>query len=116
MLARSSLARVTSGPCGFGCRLPKSRGDVPATHPGILGQARRRGPRQASLAQALAGIDVRALGEDLGRAAGQLPGTAGQSDVIDAAVVLIGHDGDDIITPDPEDWRPLAPPARATSS
>jgi hypothetical protein len=86
----------------------KSRGDVPVTHAGILGQARRGGPRQARLSQALAGIDVRALGEDLGRAAGKLPGTAGQSDVIAAAVVLIGHDGDDIITSDPEDVRPLA--------
>jgi hypothetical protein len=28
--------------------------------------------------------------------------------VIDAAVVLIAHDGDDIITSDPEDLRPLA--------
>jgi hypothetical protein len=94
----------------------KSRGDVPVTHAGILGQAWRGGPRQARLSQALAGIDIRALGEDLGRAAGEFPGTAGQSDVIDAAVVLIGHDGDDIITSDPEDLRPLAAQARATSS
>jgi hypothetical protein len=40
---------------------------------------------------------------------GELPETAGRrSDVIDAAVVLIAHDGDDISTPDPEDLRPLA--------
>ena len=86
----------------------KARDDVPGTHAVILGQAWRGGPRQARLSQALAGIDVRALGEDLGRAAGELLGAAGRSDVIDAAVVVIGHDGDDIITSDPEDLRPLA--------
>ena len=41
-------------------------------------------------------------------AAGELLGAAGRSDVIDAGVVLIAHDGEDIITSDPEDLRPLA--------
>ncbi len=86
----------------------QSRGDVPVTHAGVLGQAWRGGPRQARLSQALAGIDVRALDEDLGRAAGELLGRARQSDVIDAAVVLVARDGDDIVTSDPEDLRPLA--------
>ena len=47
-------------------------GEVPITHAGVLGQVWRGGPRQARLAQALAGIDVIALDEPLGRAAGRL--------------------------------------------
>jgi hypothetical protein len=86
----------------------QSRGDVPVTHAGVLGQVWRAGSRQARLSQALAGIDVRFLDEDLGRAAGELLGRAGRSDVIDAAVVLVARDGDDIVTSDPEDLRPLA--------
>jgi len=59
-------------------------GQVPVSHGGIVGQAwRGGGPRQALLAKALDGIDVRALDENLGRAAGELLARAGASDVID---------------------------------
>ncbi len=85
-----------------------SVGDVPVTHAGVLGQAWRGGPRQARLSQALAGIDVRPLDEDLGRAAGELLGSVMKSDVIDAALVLVSNDGDDIITSDPDDMSVLA--------
>lgn len=84
-------------------------GSLPVTHGGILGQAwRGRGPRQALLAKALAGIDVRALDERLGRLAGELLARAGTHDVVDAALVLLAEDGDDILTSDPEDIEPLA--------
>ncbi len=46
----------------------------------------------------------------------RLKAAKSRGDVIDAAVVVIAHDGDDIITSDPEDLRPLAAQARATSS
>jgi predicted nucleic acid-binding protein len=84
-------------------------GDVPATHGGVLGQVwRGRGPRQALLAQALAGIDIRPLDESLGRAAGELLHRARRHDVIDAALTLLAADGDSIITSDPDDIEPLA--------
>ena len=83
-------------------------GDLPLTHAGVLGQVWRGGPRQARLSQALGGIDVRALDEALGRAAGQLLGTAGLADVIDAGVVLLAADGDEIVTVDREDLEQLA--------
>lgn len=83
-------------------------GDVPLTHGGVLGQVWRGGPRQARLSQALAGVDVRPLDEELGRAAGQLLGAAGLADVVDAAVVLLAQDGDEIITADLEDLEQLA--------
>ena len=83
-------------------------GDLPLTHAGVLGQVWRGGPRQARLSQALAGIDVRALDEALGRAVGQLLGAAGLSDVVDAAVVLLAQDGDEIVTVDHDDLARLA--------
>lgn len=83
-------------------------GDVPVTHAGILGQAWRGGPRQARLSLALAGIDVRPLDVPLGLASGELLGTSGTSDVIDAALVLLSADGDDIVTSDLDDFRILS--------
>lgn len=85
------------------------RNDVPVSHGGVIGQAwRGRGPRQALLVKALASLDVRALDERLGRAAGELLGIAKRRDVIDAALVLLAHDGDHIVTSDPDDIEPLA--------
>jgi hypothetical protein len=82
---------------------------VPVSHGGIVGQVwRGGGPRQALLARALEGIDVRPLDDNLGRAAGYLLAQAGSDDVIDAALVLLADDGDDIVTSDPEDIEPLA--------
>jgi hypothetical protein len=84
-------------------------GEVPISHGGVVGQAwRGGGPRQALLAKALEGIHVRALDERLGRTAGALLARAGTSDVIDAALVILAEDGDDIVTSDPDDLEPLA--------
>jgi hypothetical protein len=84
-------------------------GEVPVTHGGVVGQAwRGHGPRQALLARALTGIDVRPLDAPLGRAAGELLAAAGHADVIDAALVLLSDDGDRIVTSDPDDLEPLA--------
>ena len=57
---------------------------------------------------ALHGTDIRPLDEGLGRAAGELLGIAGRGDVIDAALVLLADDGDEIVTSDPDDLGPLA--------
>lgn len=83
-------------------------GELPRTHAGVLGQVWRGGPRQARLAQALGGIDVRSLDEAVGRSAGRLLAAAGLSDVIDAAVVLLAEDGDEIVTVDHRDLEQLA--------
>jgi len=82
---------------------------VPVSHDGIVAQAwRGEGPRQALLAKAIAGIDVRPLDETLGRAAGALLAHAGTTDAIDAALVLVAEDGDELATSDPDDLEPLA--------
>lgn len=83
-------------------------GDVPVTHGGVLGQVWRGGQRQARLAQALNGVDVRPLDQRLGRAAGELLSVTSLTDVIDAAVVLLAMDGDEIVAADRADLASLA--------
>ncbi len=80
----------------------------PLTHGGVVGQVWRAGGRQGRLAQALDGIEVRPLDDVLGRAAGALLGRTRQADVIDAAVVLLAEDGDEIVTSDSDDLHPMA--------
>ena len=70
--------------------------------------ARRAHPRQARLATALKGIDVRPLDERLGRAAGELLAGTGTCDVVDAALVLLAANGDEIVTSDRGDLAILA--------
>ena len=64
--------------------------------------------RQAPLARLLAGTDVAPVDDRLGRRAGMLLARSGQSDAIDATVVCLAADGDDILTADPGDLRALA--------
>jgi hypothetical protein len=79
-------------------------GFPPVTHGGVVGQVwRGGGPRQARLAAALDGIEVYPLDDQLGRRAGVLLKRTGTSDVVDAALVLLAEDGDEIITSDPAD-------------
>jgi hypothetical protein len=81
---------------------------APISHGGVVGQAwRGTGPRQALLARAFAAIEIRGLDEPLGRATGELLARAKRSDVVDAALVLLANDGDQIVTSDPDDIEPL---------
>jgi hypothetical protein len=64
--------------------------------------------RQARLSQALDGIEDRPLGETFGRAAGELWAASRRPDFIDASIVPIAHDGDEVVTTDLADLRPLA--------
>lgn len=80
----------------------------PMTHGGVVAQVwRGRAGRQAPLATLLSGVDVRPLDLDLGRRAGVLLRDAGTSDAVDAAVVLLARDGDEILTSDVGDLRRL---------
>ena len=84
---------------------------VPA---GVVGQVWRDGSRQARLARLLGseGVVVEALDDTRARAAGQLCGARGTSDVIDAAVVVSARSrGDRIFTSDVEDILRLDPKA-----
>lgn len=83
-------------------------GRPPLTHGGVVGQVWRGGPRQARLAALLDGTDVAALDQELARRAGALLAASGTSDVVDAALVLLAADGDELVTSDPEDLTVLA--------
>ena len=84
-------------------------GRPPVTNGGVVAQVWRGGHgRQAGVARLLAGVDVTALDDGLGRRAGMLLARSRQSDAIDAAVVCLASDGDDILTSDPSDLLALA--------
>ena len=89
-------------------KLEMTEGRSALTHAGIVGEVWRGGSgRQVNLARILAGVEVRAIDEELGRRAGVLLGTTGLSDVLDAAIVLLADDGDEIVTSDPTELRLL---------
>ncbi|HVE47080.1 MAG TPA: hypothetical protein VNA57_10100 [Acidimicrobiales bacterium] len=91
------------------CKRELLAGRPPLTHGGVVGQVWRGGAgRQAPLAMLLAAVEVIALDDRLGRGAGVLLGRSGTADVVDAALVLLAADGDEILTSDPEDLRRLA--------
>lgn len=69
---------------------------------------RDRQGRQASLARMLRAVDVRAVSQEDGRAAGVLLAAVGTADPIDATVVLLAAPGDRIVTSDPADLGRLA--------
>ena len=69
--------------------------------------------RQVPVARLLAGTDIAALDDGLGRRAGMLLARSGLADAIDAAVVSLAADRDDILTSDPGDLRSLAHAAGA---
>jgi len=84
-------------------------GRVPVSHGGVVAQVWRGGTgRQVPVARLLAGVDIAALDDGLGRRAGMLLARSRMSDAIDAALVCLAADGDDILTSDAGDLQPLA--------
>ncbi len=85
---------------------------VPA---GVVGQVWRDGRKQARLARLLASnvVEIEALDDGRARAAGQLCGATGTSDVIDASVALCAQArGQGVLTSDPDDLARLGPSLR----
>ena len=84
-------------------------GRAPVTNGGVVAQVWRGGSgRQAPVARLLAGVDIAPIDDSLARRAGMLLAHTGHADAIDAAVVCLAVDGDDIVTSDPGDLRILA--------
>lgn len=84
-------------------------GRAPLSHGGVVAQIWRGGAgRPASVARLLRGVEVRPLDQELGKRAGVLLAATSQHDAIDAALVCVASDGDDILTSDPTDLRALA--------
>ena len=78
---------------------------VPAA---VVAQVWRGSARQARLSRALAGCEIASF-DDVARAAGELCGRAGTSDVVDAtvAVVAASSGANRLYTSDPADLRHL---------
>jgi hypothetical protein len=83
-------------------------GRAPLSHGGVVGQVWRGGARQAQLARLLRATEISPLDLELGRRAGELLGRTRANDVVDAAVVLLSVDGDQLLTSDPDDLTALA--------
>jgi hypothetical protein len=84
-------------------------GRVPMTNGGVVAQVWRGGHgRQVPVAMLLAGVEIVSIDDSLGRRAGMLLARTGRADAIDAVVVCLAADGDDILTSDPGDLRILA--------
>ena len=82
---------------------------APLTHGGVVGQVWRGGAgRQAELARLLPGVDVKPIDQDLGKRAGALLRESRRADVLDAALIAVAADGDELLTSDPDDLRVLA--------
>lgn len=84
------------------------RADGAVTHAAVLGQVWRGQPRQARLSRALNTIAVVPVTEGLGRAGGELLSTTGLRDIVDATLVLLGDQGDELVTSDADDLAFLA--------
>jgi hypothetical protein len=87
----------------------RKHGRVPLTNGGVVAQVWRGGRgRQVLIAKLLASVEVAPIDDQLGRRAGVLLARTGTSDAIDATLICLARDGDDILTSDPGDLRDLA--------
>ena len=57
--------------------------------------------KQVPVARLLASVDVVPVNDELGRRAGLLLARTGSADAIDASVICLAQDGDDVLTSDP---------------
>ena len=79
---------------------------------GVVGQAWRDGRIQVALARFLRTeeVEIVPLDDQVSRSCGELCGATGTSDVIDASVVILAREYEDVIvTSDPDDLRRLDP-------
>jgi len=91
------------------------RGDAIAVPAGVVAQVWRDGRRQARLSRLLGALEVEIVPlDDMGaRAAGQLLGSSGTTDVVDASIVLLAKAQEALVaTSDPEDLLRLDPAVR----
>jgi hypothetical protein len=78
------------------------------TSSAVVAQVWRDGARQARVSWMLRGMHEVPLDPTRSRSIGALLGRNGSLDVVDAAIVELLHDGDEILTSDPIDIAKLA--------
>lgn len=77
------------------------------TSAGAVAQVWRAGRRQANLARVLPGLDVAMLDEVAAKKVGELLGSTGTSDLVDAHVALLVDPGGRVLTSDGPDIKAL---------
>lgn len=83
-------------------------GRVPLTNGAVIAEIWRGGTgRQVKVALLLDNVEVVPVDDGLGKRAGMLLARTGAADAIDASVVCLAQDGDDILTSDPRDLLDL---------
>jgi hypothetical protein len=80
----------------------------------VVAQTWRRPAKQVALARLLRGVDERELTRARGRSVGELLSRTSASDIVDASIIEIANDGDEILTSDPDDIVALAEAAKKT--
>lgn len=85
-----------------------------STTTGVVAQVWRDPARQARLSRLLRGVDEAELTKRHARAVGILLSRSGTADVVDASIVDMAEDGDEILTGDPDDIAALATAAGKT--
>lgn len=88
-------------------RVRRIDGDPVLTHGGIIGHV-WRSPRQVVLTRFLKAVETIPITASLGRDAGRILASSGTDDVLDAALMALAEDGDEIVTSDPADMARLA--------
>jgi hypothetical protein len=84
-------------------------GLAPLTNGAVVAQVWRGGHgKQVPVAQLVASTDIAPVDSRLGKRAGMLLARTGTADAIDASLVCLARDGDDILTSDPGDLLDLA--------
>ena len=89
--------------------------DVVRTSTVVVAQVWRDGARQALLARLLKGLDEVEVSAAAGRRVGALLAMSATADVVDAALVELVHDGDEVLTSDPDDIAHLLTAAGVTA-
>jgi hypothetical protein len=83
------------------------QGHEAITSSACVAQVWRDPARQAKLTRALGGFLERPLDTLSARSCGLLLARTGASDIADAAIALLAHDGDTVLTSDPDDLKRL---------
>ncbi len=87
--------------------LAYTRNQPVTTSSAAVAQVLRDPARQVALVRALRAVGEQPLDQEVARAIGPLLARTGTSDVVDAAVALLAHDGDVVFTSDPGDLARL---------
>ena len=88
-------------------RVLQRDGEPVRTSAGAIAQVWRAGRRQADLARALPGVEVAVLDELAAKKVGELLGSSGTSDLVDAHVALLVLPGGKVLTSDEPDIKAL---------